>query len=290
MNKNYKINPQVLLSLLLLLLFNFTVFAQSKSGKGIEHIEVSKRVSARNLARNNSPTPIVLATDVITACGSYTWPVNNSVYTISGIYTNGGGITQTFNDQTAWDNSAATYGATVAFDDLSGVSSATTITRTIGTTTVSMTAPNGMYANGTIVGVNNPGETVTITFSPAIYGVAGNFFITNFSNTVVNGNVKATYSDGEIDNRSVNSSAETFGHFSTTPITSLILSSTSVNRYLSFNNLSIATSPAGDNTLDLTIIPAVIPTFPLVEPICIGDALTALPTTSSITWLLGIVT
>ena len=280
MNKNYAINPQVLLSLLLLLLFNFTAFAQSKSGKGSGHIEVSKRVSARKVARSSSPTPSVLATDVVTACDSYTWPVNGLVYNISGIYTDGGGITQLFNDQTAWDNSASTYGATVAFDAMSGFASATTLNVTIGSTNLTLSAPSGMYSNGTFVGTNNPGETITITFSPSIYGIAGNYFVTNISDSVVNGNVEATYSDGAIDTRTVNTDTETFGYFSTTPLTNVLLTTTATNSYLSLKNLSIATSPAANDTLDLTIIPAVIPTFPLVDPICTGDTLAPLPTTS----------
>ena len=281
MKKIYSTNKHILLSFLLLFTLNISLLAQSKSGKGTQHDNFSKRVSTRNIARNSSPTPSILSTDVITACNSYTWPVNGLTYAISGIYTDGGGITQLFNDQTAWDNSAATNGATVAFNNLSGIPAATTINLTIGTTNLSMSAPSGMYSSGTFVGTNNPGETITISFSPSIYGVAGNYFVTNIADNVVNGNVRATYSDGALDNRTVNTDTETFGYFSTTPLTSVVLTTTSTNRYISLKNLSIATNPTSNNTLDLTIIPAVTPTFTAIDPICTGDTLAPLPTTST---------
>ncbi|WP_309613916.1 T9SS type A sorting domain-containing protein [Flavobacterium sp.] len=281
MEKKYSINKHISLSFLLLFTLNVSLQAQSKSGKGSEHTNFSKRVSARNVARNSNPTLSVLATDVVTACNSYTWPVNGLTYTNTGIYTDGGGITQLFNDQTAWDNSASTYGATVAFNNLSGIPTATTINIIIGTTSLTMSAPSGMYSSGSFIGVNNPGETITITFSPSIYGVAGNYFVTNISDNVVNGNVNATYSDGATDDRAVNTDTEAFGYFSTTPLTTVVLTTTSTNRYISLKNLSIATNPASNNTLDLTITPAVTPTFTAIDPICNGDTLAPLPTTSN---------
>ncbi|MFB9089230.1 hypothetical protein ACFFUU_06435, partial [Flavobacterium paronense] len=281
MKKIYSIKNCVLVSFLLLLTINVSLLAQSKTGKGAQNTNFSKRVTSKNIARNSNSTRSVLATDVITACNSYTWPVNGLTYNISGIYTDGGGITQLFNDQTAWDTSAATYGATVAFNSLSGIPAATTITLTIGSTSVTLSAPSGMYSSGTFVGVNNPGETITMTFSPSIYGVAGNYFLTNIADNVVNGNVKATYSDGAIDDRTVTTDTETFGYFSTTPLTSVVLTTTDTNRYISLKNISIATNPASANTLDLTINQAVTPAFTAIDPICDGDTLAPLPTTSN---------
>ena len=283
MKKIYSINKHILLSFLLLFTLNVSILAQSKSGKGAEYNNVSKRVSVSNISRNSRPTPSILSTDVITACNNYTWPVNGQTYTLSGIYTDGGGITQLFNDQIAWDNSATTNGATVAFNNLGGIPTATTINLTIGTTNVIMSAPSGMYSNGTFIGTNNPNEPITITFSPAVYGVSANYFDTDISNSVISGNITATYSDGAVDGRTVNNDTNAFGYFSTTPMTSVILSTTttSPNRYISMKNFNIAINPASSNTLDLTITPAVIPTFTAIDPICNGDVLAPIPTTSN---------
>ncbi len=279
--KNYAIKTPVLLAFFLFLSFNFTTLAQSKTGKGSEHNNNFRRTSSQNITRNSAPTQGTLSTSTVTACDSYTWPVTGLTYNITGIYGSGGGITQLFNDQTAWDNSATTYGATVAFNNLAGIPAATTLNLTIGSTNVTLSAPSGMYSSGTFVGTNNPQEPITITFSPAIYGVAGNFFVTNISDNIINGNVTASYSDSAVDSRNVNSDTETYGYFSTTPLTSVILTTTTSNRFISLKNLSIATNPASTDTLDLTIITPATPTFPVVAPICEGNTLAALPTTSN---------
>ncbi|UPT69481.1 MAG: T9SS type A sorting domain-containing protein [Flavobacterium sp. JAD_PAG50586_2] len=282
MKKNYTINSQILLSFLVLFTFSFSAFAQSRGGKGSQNVTVSKRVATNNIARNGTPNPIVFATDVVTACGSYTWPVNGQTYTASGIYTDGGGITQIFTDQTDWNNSATATGATVSTNNMANVIVTDPIVKTIGGITVTFTATGGMYSSGTFVGTANPNQNITITFSPAIYGISGNFFTTNVSDAVISGNVTATYSDGAIDSRTVTTNSEVFGYFSTTPITSLVLSTTTTvpNHFISLNNISIATNPTADDTLDLTIIPEVTPTFPTVNPICAGNPLSPLPTTS----------
>ena len=282
MKKKYTINLRILLSFLLLLALNFTAHTQSKSGKSSRTLNTLQRTAVQNVSRTRLVAPITQATTTVTACSSYTWAENGQTYIMSGIYTSGGGITQLFNDQTAWDNSAAANGATVSTNTMAGISTATTINLIIGTTSVSLSSPSGMYSNGVFVGTNNPNEPITITFSPSIYGIAGNFFDTDFSDAVISGNVTATYSDAATDSRTVTSDTETFGYFSTTPLSSLVLSSTTTtpNRYISLNNLSIAINPASSETLDLTIIPEVTPTFPVVFPICSGSPLSTLPTTS----------
>jgi serine protease inhibitor len=281
MKKNYTINPQAFLSFLLLLSFNFTAVAQSKTGKNSARAEnFSGRAPVQNITRNRPVAPSTQALTTVTACDSYTWPVNGQTYTISGIYTSGGGITQLFNDQAAWDTSAAANGATVATNNMAGIPAATTLNVTIGTTNVTLSAPGGMYSNGTFVGTNNAAEAITISFNPPIYGIAGNYFNTDITDTVISGDITTAYSDGGVDSRTVATNTETFGYFSTTPLTSLVVSSASAGTFISLNNLSIATNPAADDTLDLTIIQAVTPTFPAVSPICEGSPLAPLPTTS----------
>jgi serine protease inhibitor len=280
MKKNYTINPQVLVSFLLVLSLNFTAFSQSKTGRGHRQVNFSGKTSTQHASRISNPVRTTLATTTVTACDSYNWPVSGYTYNISGIYTFGGGITQLFTDQAAWDASAAINGATVAFDNMAGIPAATSIDILIGTTNVTLSAPGGMYTNGTFIGTNNLNEPITISFNPPVYGIAGNFFDTDITDTVINGNLTATYSDGAVDTRLVTTNTETFGYFSENMLTSVVLSSPTTNAFISLNNLSIATNPASADTLDLTIIPEVTPTFPIVAPICAGSPLLALPTTS----------
>ncbi|HNP32147.1 MAG TPA: hypothetical protein PKN96_02510, partial [Flavobacterium sp.] len=282
MKKNYTTKKQVLLSFFLLFTINFIATAQSENVRHSTYVSDSKKVKTRSLSRITPSTPSTQSTTTVTACGSYTWSVSGQTYTSTGIYTYGGGITQLFNDQTAWTNSATITGATIDFDDLSGIPAAATVDVVIGGTTVSLSAPGGIYSDGTFLGTNNANESITITFSPGIYGISGNFFDTNNADNVISGNVTATYSDGAVDSRTVTADTELFGYLSTTPITSLVLSTTTTtpHRFISLRNLSIATNPTSSEILDLTITPIVTPTFPTVSPICAGSPLSPLPTTS----------
>src|SRR6218665_159498 len=100
MQKNYLLNKTVVFSFLLVLSLNFTVSAQSRSGKNTrQQSNFSRLAAVENSSRTTSPThPVTQATTTITECGSYTWPENGQTYTTSGIYTSGGGITQLFSD------------------------------------------------------------------------------------------------------------------------------------------------------------------------------------------------
>jgi serine protease inhibitor len=281
MKKNYTINTQLLLSFLLLLSFNFTVFAQSKSGKNSQRIAAPQRVSIPNISTSRPIAPTTQATSTVTACESYLWAVNNQTYSQTGIYSGNGGVTQLFSDQTAWNNSATANGATVATNNMAGIPAATSITLTIGTATVTLSAPGGMYSNGTFVGTNNFGEDITISFNPPIYGISGNYFTTDIADTVTPGNVTTTYSDAATDSRTVTTATESFGYFASSSITSVVVSTTTPGAFISLNNLSIATNQTGSEILDLTIIPQVTPTFTSVIPICEGSPLAPLPTISN---------
>lgn len=262
MKKNYAINKQVLLSFLLLFTVHFATVAQSKSNWRLDHpsnpIGVKKNAvqptATSTEAKSSSTTASPFATSTVSACDSYTWPVNGTTYFTSGIYTSpGGGITQGFNNQGAWSTSAADNGATVNSNNLNGLASASPIVVTIGGVTVTINAPGGMYSSGTFVGTNLPNEALTLTFSTPVYGLSANIFDTNISDVVISGNVTATYSDGFVDSRTVTADTELFGYFSTTPITSLVLTTTTTtpNRYICLRNLFLATNPT--NILNLTI-------------------------------------
>ena len=280
MTKNYPTQTALLL-FILLLIFNSTASAQSKLDDGSGRSAAFGKSVRQNIARNASPSFTTLATTTITACQSYIWPENGHTYNISGIYTAGGGITQTFSDQAAWDASAATNGAGISTNNMAGIAEATTINLTIGSTNVSLSAPGGMYSSGDFVGTKNFGEEITITFNPPIYGISGNYFGTDINDNIITGNITAAYSDSAIDSRTIATDSESFGYFSVAGLTDLVISSTSSGQFISLKNLSIATNPTGTETLDLTILPLVTPTFPAVTPICVGGTLSALPTASN---------
>ncbi|MDI1318157.1 T9SS type A sorting domain-containing protein [Flavobacterium sp.] len=281
MQKNY-LQKNLVLSFLLFVSFNLNVSGQSRGGKDSgKHSDFSKRTSIKNASRTTQPAqPSTQATATITACDTYTWSENGQTYTTSGIYTSGGGITQLFSDQTDWNTSATTNGATISTNNLAGIPATASINLTLGSVNISMNAPSGMYSSGSAVGANNPNEAVTITFSPGVYGVSANYFTADVNDNIISGNITATYSDGQTDSRTVTTDTEDFGYFAVTPITSIVLSSTDITRYISLKNLSIATNPTSTEVLDLTINPIVIPTFAVINPICLGDSLLPLPTTS----------
>ncbi|MGV3696490.1 MAG: hypothetical protein ACO1NP_05315, partial [Flavobacterium sp.] len=281
MKKKYPTKASVSFSFLFLFALCIPAFAQSKMGKGSVRNESLLKTTIPNIARNGAPVQSVLATTTVTACGSYTWAETGHTYDISGIYSGIGGVTQSFNDQTAWNNSATANGATISTNNMAGIPAATTLNLTIGTTNVTLSAPGGMYSNGNFVGTNNSGEAITISFNPPIYGISGNFFTTDIADTVIPGNVTATYSDGGVDSRTVTTDTDTFGYFSATSLTNVVISSTTVGPFISLNNLSLATNQNAVEILDLTIVPEVTPTFPTVLPICSGSPLSPLPTTSN---------
>ncbi len=233
-------------------------------------------------------TPITNTTTTVTSCVSYLWAVNGTTYTTSGIYVVPvvlqSGI---FNTLATWNSTAAANGATVSSNALSGLPTGVNPTNVvIGGVNVSMSAPGGLYSSGTFIGTNISSDPLTISFNPAVYGASGNFYLTNISDNAIAGNLIVTYSDGTIDSQAVTADTDFFGYFKNAGISSIVIAPVitipAVNRWVSVKNLNVAVEPlCQTETLDLTITPGVIPTFTQVAPICSGDALAALPTTSN---------
>ena len=282
MQKNHLLSTKVVVTFLLLLSLNFTISSQSRSGKSLEqHHDFTRTIAVKNVQRTTSGlNTSVQGTTTVIACASYLWPQNGQTYTTTGMYTSGGGITQLFSDQTDWDASATANGAALSTNNLAGIPASGAINITLGSVNISMNAPSGMYSSGSAVGANNPNEAVTITFSPGVYGVSANYFTADVNDNIISGNITATYSDGEIDSRTATTDTEDFGYFAVEPITSIVLSSTDSSRYISLKNLRIATNPTSTTILDLTVYDATIPSFTPINPICLGDSLSPLPTTS----------
>ena len=283
MKKNYAINKHIALLFLFIFSVHFSALAQSKSSRRLDSptnrmnsaISPTPNVSRNGITQlGGPPSPLT-----VTACNSYTWAQNGQTYTSSGTYFAGSPVTQAYTDLPTWNTAVGASGASSYVNSLGGIIvPPDPIIVNIGGVTVTFSAPSGMYSSGTFIGTNAANEPMTITFSQAIYGVGGNFYTTDITDVVISGNVTATYSDSAVDSRTVIADTEFFGRLTTTPLTSLVLSTTTTtpNRYISLKNFKIALLP----TLFLTINTPDTPTFNPIAAICSGDALAALPTTS----------
>lgn len=104
-----------------------------------------------------------------------------------------------------------------------------------------VSAPGSLYGNGTLIGTNLPGETLTVTFTGApVTAVGGNFWATNISDVFQAVPVTLTLSDGTVT--SFTPASETIGSFvgftSTLAITSLQVASTAAV-YAGMGNLTV---------------------------------------------------
>jgi hypothetical protein len=191
--------------------------------------------------------------EVITTCGPYTWPLTGETFTTSGSYTRNG-ITQGFSNQTAWNTSVADYDVTLASNNLGGITNVNPILLLLGSTSVQVGAPGGLFTTSTFISTNLAGDALTITLAPGVYGFGANIFAANISDAVVSGDITVTYSTGFVDARTVTTNSEFFGYTSTTPITSVTITcanTVSPFKWPSINNLTLATNPSV--TLDLTV-------------------------------------
>ena len=108
-----------------------------------------------------------------------------------------------------------------------------------------VSAPSGLYGNGTLIGTNLPAEALTITFTGApVTAVGGNFWSTNISDVFQAVPVTLTLSDGTTS--TFTPTSETVGSFrgftSTMPISSLVISSTAAV-YAGMGNLTVGAVP-----------------------------------------------
>jgi hypothetical protein len=248
MKKIYIFKAQLVLAFLFLFSVHFSSHAQSRSkmNNNARQSAIGTNVSTV-LPRQGGPI------STVTSCGPYTWPLTGQTFTASGIYTSNG-VTQGFNNLTAWNNSVNGFNSIVATNTLGGIPNTNPINLTVGATSVSMGATNGMYTTATFVGTNTATDALTITLGPGVYGFAANIYATDIADAVTTGDITVTYSTGFVDARTVTSASEFFGYTSTTPITSVTITCANTVapfKWPTINNLALATNPGA--TLDLTI-------------------------------------
>lgn len=248
MKKNYAFIKQIALVLFLLFTVHLSSYAQTRSKSS----NTAKQPIGKNIANVYNRGAIPPA-EVVTSCGPYTWATNGQTYSTTGIYT-ANGITQGYNNQTAWSNNVNLFNSNVATNSLGGLPNTNPINLTVGTTSVSMGAPNGMYTTATFVGTNTATDVLTITLGPGVYGFAANIYATDINDAVTTGDLTVTYSTGFSETRTVTAASEFFGYTSTTPITSVTIACANTVapfKWPTINNLSLATNPIA--TLDLTV-------------------------------------
>ncbi len=249
MKKNYVLNKHVVLAFLLLFTVHLSNYAQTK----LKSTQVVRKAQGKNVSHVFSAKGVVAPSEIVSTCGPYTWPTNGQTYSATGIYTSNG-ITQGYNNQTNWLNNVTAHNTTIVTNSLGGLPNTNPIPLTMGTTSVSMGATNGMYTTSTFVGTNTATDVMTITLGPGVYGFGANIFATDINDALTTGDLTVTYSDGFTETRTVTSSSEFFGYTSTTPITTVTIScanSGSPFKWPTINNLSLATGP--NATLDLTV-------------------------------------
>ncbi len=206
--------------------------------------------------------PSTVNTTTVSVCDTYTWPYNGTTYTTSGIYIEPVPIVNGIvNDLTLWNTAATEGAATVSSSNLDGYPGqyAAGLALTIGGVNVNINAPGGIFNDANQIGTDFPDSPMTLSFSPAIYGVSGNFYFTDLSFNPVPGNITVTYSDGTVDTAIVNSPSDFFGYFKTGLISSVTISpTTNQGIWVTLDNLNIATNPTGCNkeTLNLTVTPS----------------------------------
>ena len=209
-------------------------------------------------------TVLVTNTTTITACNSYTWPVNGETYTASGTHTLNAGATAFFNSLSGLTSAVSAAGYTLpttqTFNSIAqGYATSLTGDFGAGSPTWTASAYNGLYSGydggSYIISTNGGGQPLTISFSPGVTSVGANFFVTNFDFATVSGTITLTLSDGSTQSFYTNT-ANSFGGFVShgAYITSIIIATS--NDFVTVDNLVVSTgttTPYVIEVLDLTI-------------------------------------
>lgn len=108
-----------------------------------------------------------------------------------------------------------------------------------------VSAPGGLYGNGTLIGTNVPNEALTVAFTGApVTAIGGNFWATDINDVFQAVPVTLTLSDGTTT--TFTAFSETAGSFrgftSAVPISSLVITSTAAV-YAGMGNLTVGAVP-----------------------------------------------
>lgn len=105
-----------------------------------------------------------------------------------------------------------------------------------------VSAPGGLYGNGTFIGTNLPNEALTVTFTGApVTALGGNFYATNISDVFQSVPVTITLSNGSVTTFTPGSATlSSFRGFTTAvPIVSLTLGAPGASLYGGMDNFTV---------------------------------------------------
>jgi uncharacterized repeat protein (TIGR02543 family) len=219
---------------------------------------------------NLTLTPFTTNTVSVSACDSYTWPVNGQTYTASGTHIVNAGETVFFNSLSGLTSAVSAAGytlsATETFDSYSqGLLGPLTGSFGAGLPTWTASAPNGLYtqpSGGSMtISTNSGGQPVTIAFSAGVTSVGANFFVTGYVPggtdmfPTISGTITLTLSNGSSQSFYTNT-ANSFGGFVSRGayITSIIIATS--NDFVTIDNLVVSTgtiNACASEELNLTI-------------------------------------
>ncbi|MDO9092927.1 MAG: PEP-CTERM sorting domain-containing protein [Rubrivivax sp.] len=104
-----------------------------------------------------------------------------------------------------------------------------------------ISAPGGLYGNGTFLGTNLPNEALTVSFTGApVTALGGNFYATNFSDAFQAVPVTLSLSDGTTTTFTPSSVIGSFrGFTSAVAITSLTVGAPGASLYVGMDNFTV---------------------------------------------------
>ena len=161
-----------------------------------------------------------------------------------------GGVTVT-NNQSLWNWRVTNGGQVVgteSFNSFAGFY--TTVSSTLGGTTWTASAPNGLYDSLGYMSTNLPDDALTFTFSPGVRAVAGNIFGTDIAFNPVTCIVNVTLSNGTSYEGFTSGPGDFVGFYSSSAdITSLSIAAVPLKSgagvYATIDNLYLAVPAPG---------------------------------------------
>ncbi len=164
------------------------------------------------------------------------------------------GAVVVFNDQPTWNMYTALKGATVATEDFESFTYgyAASATRTVGGTTWTASATNGIFFQPVnvppvhqVISTQNQQTTLNFTFAPGVQGIGGEMFGTDNEFSVVLALITVTLADGTSYVNDPSTATAFVGFYSNgAAISSLSVTTATPGTYATVDNLYFATVPA----------------------------------------------
>jgi len=164
------------------------------------------------------------------------------------------GAVVVINSRATWDVYVAFQGATVATEDFESFADgfAVSVSRTVGGTTWTASATNGIFFGDVnvppvhqVISTTNSQTTLNFTFAPGVQGIGGEMFGTDNEFSVVLALITVTLADGTSYVNDPSTATAFVGFYSNgAAISSLSVTTATPGTYATVDNLYFATVPA----------------------------------------------